>query len=129
MPRTTTELVGGIIEVDDDIDVAPFIDTASQLVEELCVPAAYSDERLELIERWLAAHFYAIRDNRRSSESIRGIQETFQFRVDLNLNATMYGQQVQLLDTALTLAVLQHKIETGNPKRVGMFHLSEPRAT
>ncbi len=113
MPRTTVELVQGIIEVDDTIGLDPFILTANQLVTECCVAAGYADERLELIERWLAAHFYAIRDLRVAQEQAGPVNESFQYRVGLNLNVTVFGQQALALDTAGTLAILSKRTEEG----------------
>ena len=102
MARTTPALVGGIIEVDVAIDLAPFIDTASALVDD--VAAADEDSiltvaRLELIERWLSAHFYAIRDPRAFREQADRVELTYQSKVDLNLAVTHYGQQAMTLDT------------------------------
>ena len=121
MARTTSTLVGGIIELDVDIDPGPFIDTANELVTEVCVDSgpdpAYSDTRLELIERWLAAHFYAIYVKQVASESVRGVQEVFQYKVGLNLASTMYGQQAMTIDTAGGLARLSKQIENGTRRR------------
>lgn len=118
MARTDAASVGLIIEVDDSISLTPFIDTANELVTELCTGSkgpdpAYTDTRLELIERWLAAHFYAIRDMRRASEQADVVQESFQYRVDLGLDATMYGQQAKRLDTNGGLANMDEAIDKG----------------
>lgn len=123
MARTTSTLVGGIIELDTDIDAGPFIDTANELVTECCVDSnpdpAYTDARLELIERWLAAHFYAMLVKQVASESVRGVQEVFQFKVGMFLSATMYGQQAMALDTAGGLSRLNKQTENGTRRRVG----------
>lgn len=66
--RTTDAAVRAIIETQASIDTAPFIEVASALVDEIEPDSSYNATRLELIERWLAAHFYAIRDNRVASE-------------------------------------------------------------
>lgn len=104
--RTTSELVGGIIEVDSNISLDPFITTANELVTEICVPAGYTDERLELIERFLAAHFYTLRDPRPTSEGAGSVQAAYQSKVDLGLKTSHYGQQAMILDTAGGLAEL-----------------------
>jgi hypothetical protein len=106
MARTTTALVAGIIEVDAAISLDPFIETASELVEEVCAIADYSVSRLELIERWLSAHFYAIRDPRATDEKAGSVGATYESKVDLNLALTRYGQQAMLLDTNGGLAAL-----------------------
>ena len=105
--RTTAEKVEEIIETEEDISLDPFIEVASSLVDELDekrAPGYHSDERLELIERWLSAHFYAIRDPRRQQEQAGSVQETFAIRVALRLDQTPYGQQAIVLDTSGTLA-------------------------
>lgn len=117
MARTTSELVGGIIEVDATISLTPFILVANELVTEKCTgtqgpTTAYSDERLEVIERWLAAHFYAIRDTRVASESA-GVSASYQYKLGLNMSVTMYGQQAMLLDTNGQLAKLSKGMEDG----------------
>lgn len=104
--RTTSANVGEIIEVDETISLTPFITVANELVTELCIDSGYTETRLELIERWLAAHFYAIRDPRATSESVGGVGVSYQMSNGLNLNSTSYGQQVQLLDTAGSLSAL-----------------------
>ncbi len=105
MPRTTSVAVAAIIEVDDSIPLDPFIETASALVDE--IPAgSLNDTRLELVERWLSAHFYAIRDPRTTRERADRIEQTFQSRVGLGLANTHYGQQAAILDTTGTLKAL-----------------------
>lgn len=104
--RTTPELVSGIIEVDGAIDLAPFISVASELVTEFCTGKGYTVERMELIERWLSAHFYTNRDPRPTREEAGPVSATYQSKVDLNLYTSHYGQTAMLLDTAGGLALL-----------------------
>tara|TARA_R110002020_G_scaffold12409_6_gene45515 strand:- start:20659 stop:21072 length:414 start_codon:yes stop_codon:yes gene_type:complete len=109
MARTTVANIKAIIEVDltiiaVDADMDAFIDVANELVTEMCTGSngpttAYSAARLELIERWLAAHFYAIRDPRVKSEKAGPVGVNYQEKVDLNLKLTSYGQQAMMLDT------------------------------
>jgi len=116
MARTNATNVKAIIEVDSSIvpadsDLDPFINTANELVTELCTgtqgpSTAYSVTRLELIERWLAAHFYAIRDPRAKSERAGSVGVSYQEKVDLNFAVTTYGQQAMMLDTNGALARL-----------------------
>lgn len=130
--RTNSALVEAIIEVDVTIDLAPFILTASELVTELCVPAGYTDIRLELIERWLAAHFYAVRDPRATDEKAGSVGASYESKVDLNLNLTRYGQQALVLDTKGGLAALNRSasLAGGGRRTVGVTWLgSEPQPT
>lgn len=130
MARTTKAYIATIIELDvsivpNDAAMEPFITVANELVTEVCTgdsgPAtAYTDARLELIERWLAAHFYAIRDPRVANESAGGVSASYESRVDLGLNLTRYGQMAMMLDTNGGLAKLDVDIKKGKP-HVGVF--------
>lgn len=124
MPRTTSAAVGAVIELDDAIDITPFIETANALVTEVCVPSGYDDTRLELIERWLSAHFYAIRDPRAVSESVKGLGVTYQSAVGLALMVTHYGQHAAMLDTKGGLAKLSMNTAQGRkPFKAGIAYL------
>lgn len=127
MPRTTTEQVEEIIEVDETItSLDPFILMASELVTEVCVPFSYSDERLELIERWLAAHFYCSRDPRISYEVAGAVAGTYQYKIGLFLANSSYGQMALTLDTQGGLARLSKNMEEGRKKTTaGIIHLAE----
>ncbi len=112
MSRTTAELVAGVLDVDGDAVLAAYIDTANQLVTDLCTASGYSDFKLELIERWLAAHFYATNRPRTESEAISGASEKYEpIRVDLWLWNTKYGQQAAVIDTAGNLAAQMNALK------------------
>lgn len=124
MPRTTAELVNDIIEVDDTISLTPFIEAANLLVNRICVPAKDSEgnlyytleTELEVIERWLAAHFYAVRDPRIVTEGVSVIMTRFESKVDLHLNMTRYGQAAMTVDTSGALASWNHSLKKGKRK-------------
>lgn len=108
--RTNATNVKAIIEVDSSIivsdsDLDAFITTANELVTEICTGTTngptpvYTATRLELIERWLTAHFYAIRDPRAKSEKAGSVGVSYRGKTDLNLALTHYGQQAMMLDT------------------------------
>lgn len=120
--RTTVDLVKGIVEVDDDTwpDITPFIDLANELTTEICVdrPAEandthpYNAHRLELIERYLSAHFYrAGPDPAVSSERAAVVSESLQHKIGFGLKNTAYGQQALRLDTKGGLASLDNATE------------------
>ena len=115
--RTTYEAVIKIIEIDATVtaDLVPFIEVANMLVTDICTDydTAYTDAKLELIERWLSAHFYAIRDQRKDTERAGPVSERNQYMVGLNLDQTIYGQQAKLLDTNGGLAALNKRMRTG----------------
>jgi len=107
MIRTTEAAVAAIIEVDVTIPLAPFIETASNVVDAVCTHSSYSDTTLELIERWLSAHFYAVRDPRVTREAVKGIEEVFAISVkDYGFNTTPYGQQALMIDVRGNLKIL-----------------------
>lgn len=127
--RTTELAVKGIIQVDELVapSLVPFIDSANSLVTELCVPAGYDDTRLELIERWLSAHFYAVTDPRLTSEHFGDINVKYQSKVDLHLDLSHYGQQAMLLDTAGALSDLNQEAKKGKPNAGIIWGGTKPR--
>lgn len=127
--RTTAAKVKGIIRFDPSIDdVSPMIETANQLVTELCANVSpspgYDADRLEMIERWLAAHFLAVQDPRYVSESLGAASVSYQQgQLGMNLSMTPYGQQALLLDTAGALAQKNFHVAQGKRAKVGMAYL------
>lgn len=113
MAYTTPEKVAGIIEVDAGEDVSFAIDTANSLILDHCMGKGYSEAKLELIERWLAAHFFAVKFPRATAEKAGPVGENFQSKVDLALNVTHYGQQAMLLDSAGGLANYNAEVTSG----------------
>jgi len=110
MARVIQSEVLAIIDVDSTItDLTPFITIANLLVTEK-LSTIHSDDMLKEIERWLAAHFVAIRDPRAKSESIGGISISYGGNMNgEGLRSTLYGQQVLALDFSGTLAKLGMK--------------------
>jgi len=101
--RATAELVAEVIEVDPAIDLDPFILTASQLVDLVEANSDLSTAVLQNIERWLAAHFYTLRDPRTTSERAGSVMENYQSSVGPGLATSHYGQAAMALDTSGTL--------------------------
>jgi hypothetical protein len=73
------------------------------------------------IKTWLAAHFCAVSDPQTKEESADGIRTVFHGKSDLGLDATLYGQQVQMLDPTGKLSNLKTGV-----KRL-RTHFSTPR--
>jgi len=123
--RTTESAVGAIVELDADVWNDAFAEAANLLVNRVCVPAKdengdpyYTDEvELTIIETWLAAHFYCIRDPRTQFEGVGPLMTRFQTKVSLNLNVTHYGQNAMALDTSGKLAEFNRTLEKGPVKR------------
>jgi len=113
--RTTEAAVQGIIEVDSAIALDPFIEGASALVDDIAAAeGAPSATRLELIERYLSAHFYTLRDPRPVSERAGPVSQTVQSKVDLGFNSSHYGQMAISLDnTGLLTSASKGKVAGG----------------
>lgn len=121
MARTTAAAVAALAE-DGSIDAAvvpPFLETANRLVTKLLATKDLLDDTdLELIERWLAAHFYKSAIMEASSETVEGVSEAKQYRLGLVLLSTMWGQQACILDITGTLAAYSKAVEQGKAGRV-----------
>jgi len=109
--RVTVAEVKQIIDIDSaivDANITIFINAANIFTNLVNTTGGMtSTTQLKEIERWLSAHLVAIRDMRVASEKAGPASQTFQYKVDLNFNVTVYGQQALLLDTTGTLASLQ----------------------
>ena len=123
MVRTNDAAVRLILDDDTTIVTTPFIEVANDLVTDLCTDSDYTDAKLELIERWLSAHFYAIRDLRVDTDKADVVSQKFQYKVDLYLAQTQYGQQAMLVDTAGNLAALNKRMSTGADPAAGVTWL------
>ena len=117
MSRTTNELVAGIIELDASIVLDPFIAAANALVTEIAADSGHDEERLTLIETWLAAHFYTVRDPRPTSEKAGPVSVSYQSAVTFNLSTSHYGQMAMVLDTSGLLRSL-----SANKKRTASVY-------
>lgn len=105
--RTTTAAVGLIIGTTlTSAQIQAFIDTATLVVDANLLDKGLSTDLLTQIETWLAAHLLSMRDQRTSGRKIGDVSFTYQGQTGLGLDATLYGQQVKLLDTSGTLASL-----------------------
>ena len=129
MARTTAALVGGICECDSDstkasyVALAPFISIANELVTECCTSGSHTELRLELIERWLSAHFYHHRDMKAQMEKAGSVSQNLQSKVDLGFDNTHYGQAAMRLDTEGGLAALNERIKKGKRATVSVTWL------
>ena len=107
MARVTSSDVAAICELDATIPVDPFIAVATLLVdEELAIKNVLSAARLKEIERYLAAHFYCVRDPRAQSESA-GVSQSYEGSASDGLKRTRFGQQAIILDTTGRLNTMQ----------------------
>lgn len=116
MARTDEDAViailGGDYDASDNIEVEQFIDIAAEMVDDYCGSADYADAKLEKIERYLAAHLYAVTARRTVTEQIGGgaggasgtVRVTYESKVDFGLDLTPYGQMAKRLDPKGLLA-------------------------
>jgi len=125
MVRITDADVKALIDVDASISLTPFINAANELVTELCTDSDYTDTRLEMIEAWLAAHLYLMRDQAVASEKAGSVSATYQYKIGLFLQQTKQGQQALLLDTAGNLAALSKRMEDGEAASISIDWLGE----
>lgn len=126
MPRTTADAVKKICPLKKKSDdLYPFIEVANHLVTNVCVndTSDYTDATLEMIERWLAAHFYCILRNQRRFESAGRVQQALDSKVDLGLRQTRYGDQALMIDYAGNLALLDNALKTSK-KTLGAYAIS-----
>lgn len=121
MARTTSTLVQGLLKTDYDgsSDLTPYIDTASSVMDDVVVCAArkgktLSNAKLEIVERWLSAHFYCVMDGKYTSKSTSGASGSFQGSSKEGFESTTYGQQATRLDPSGCLANIQDtQVATG----------------
>jgi len=118
MARATSDLVEGIIEVESGISLTPFIAAANAIVTEVCtgLATAYEDAQLVLIETWLTAHFYTVRDMRAETEKAGSVGARYQSKVDLGFATSHYGQMAMALDWKGGLSALNEQIKKGKKR-------------
>lgn len=128
--RTTSEDVKGILLREYDAkrspSLDPFILMASKLVDRVVTCAAelsitLDSEEQELMERWLAAHFYQANDPGYTSRSTMGASGSFNQTTGMGLQGTRYGQNAMIMDPSGCLAYMN-----GEKQTVGGFWLGLP---
>lgn len=118
MARTTSANVRAVLgqHYDGSTSLASFIDTASSFVDKIAsrdVGSLLTSIDLELIERWLAAHFYLHSDQIASSQSVGGASTTYQGQTGMFFQSTIYGQTAMLLDATGYLSELNRQASAG----------------
>jgi hypothetical protein len=110
--RTSPEAVRAAVETDSDIDVSPYIRTANVLADKVSAEdsdSLLSDALLTEIETYLAAHFYALRDQQFHSKKTADASAQFQGQTSMGLKATLWGQQAIDLDVSGYLEALSRE--------------------
>jgi hypothetical protein len=122
--RTTALAVSKVIQVDLGLGeslesiLEPFIETANQIVNDVCGACDYSDAKFELIERWLAAHFYGCFDPQLLSETAGPVSAAYLWRTGPMLSQTRQGQQAMMLDTSGKLSTWNSQAVKGTGGQV-----------
>ena len=131
MPATTTiTAVQKIIEYDTVLipDLQPFIDTAILLVTEVVdIAPAPSDELLEAVTRYLAAHLVSMTDKQIQSEQVKSIQVSYQFKLDMGLALSHFGSMAMMLDSTGRLSQHNKRLVDGTASI--QFFWGAPEAT
>lgn len=121
MPRTTATLVKGVLGDDygpredgTEPNLDPYIDSATVVVDRVNSCAAtkgytLSTTELEIIERWLAAHMYALSDKPIIRSVTADSSATYAGQTGLRLDFTSYGQNAKLLDPSGCLENVDRK--------------------
>ena len=111
MARTNSTDVKAIIDTSLlAAEVDPFITDASLFVDNTLASSGLDAATLEMIEKYLAAHFLSMLDQRIQTEAFpSGIRFNYQGKTDMGLDQTFYGQMAKVLDTSgkLTLVGLK----------------------
>jgi hypothetical protein len=119
VPLTTDVAVIAILNnYDTDVLLTPFIEVAADMVVDICVDSSsyiYTSAKRELIERWLSAHFYEMREARVTSESAGSVSESRSDHAGFGLDLTRYGQMVKRIDTNGLMASHDVKVQKGTP--------------
>lgn len=101
--QAVIDVLGGNYDTAKNPSVDGFIATASVMVDRVITCATrkgvtVSSAEAELIERWLAAHFYMASDKGYQSRSTQGASATFQGQTGMRLESTDYGQAAMNVD-------------------------------
>lgn len=114
-PGAVTAILGGSTSpnshYDGTTDVTPFIDSASSIVDTLAAKASpsLSVSQLEIIERWLSAHFYTAYDQMFTNKTTGKASAGFMDTGGEGFCGTPYGKMAVRLDPTRYLAALDNK--------------------
>ncbi len=111
MARTNSSKVEGVLLADygplpsgAEPSLTGFIEAASAFIDDVVVCVAekeltpLSSARLELLERWVAAHLYCQSDKAFMSKSTGGASASYQGQTGMYFESTLYGQTAMRLD-------------------------------
>lgn len=103
--RTTAADVRAILgpNYDGKTTLTPFITTANIITDRVAADAilrerTLTDAELELIERWLSAHYYTMMDPLYASKGIGKVSGSFAGKTGMHLEASRYGLTAMEID-------------------------------
>lgn len=125
MAITTTD-VAGIYKsgYSNHIELQPFVDTATLIVSEDLSNAGYSDDRLDQIRKYLAAHYamLSLENGGIKKRVVEDTEEEYQSRASTKgLASTPFGVQVMSLDSSGILSA------NASSNLKGIFTVVSPR--
>lgn len=101
--RTEECKVREIIDTDPDLDILPFITYANTMTDKIATRATdmaitVTAAELLLIETYIAAHFYALKDPQYIEKQTGKARAVFQGQTGMALNSTFWGQMALAMD-------------------------------
>lgn len=119
MARTTPAAVQALLADNWDgiTDLQQFIDTASAVVDDVVVSSAtrlppsmtLTAVKQELIERWLACHYYHVMDQMWQAQTVASASMTAQGQTTMSIEGSKYGQAAINLDFSGTLYAISRR--------------------
>lgn len=132
MPRAGETDVRDIIQTRSDYRIEPFLEAAEGLtdhVESEDTLSILSIKQLKSIETYLAAHFYAHRDQQYKNKRTDGAGAAFQVGADGtgSLDTTQWGRTAMALDVTGTLSRINEDAKHGKAT-VDFAWLGKPKS-
>lgn len=113
-PTAVKNILQGEYQV--GVDLTPFIETASMMVDQLhaedSVTPLMNAASLEIVERWLSAHFYQMADPGYTQRTTGGASGSFTGQQGQGFTSTRYGQMAMRLDATGYLARREREMDT-----------------
>lgn len=128
--RTTSTQVQAILAPGRDYrsgdDLSPFMEAATAIVDRVNTCATesgitLSSTELELVERWLSAHFYVSSNQTFASKKTGSAAATYQGQTGTGFKSSKYGQAAINLDASGCLLKLD-----ADAVQVGAYWLGKP---
>lgn len=124
MARISPDDLKDLVSANDKVRLTPFIRSAAVTVDWLASQDSESllnDERLELIELFLAAHFFEVKKKRTTNESRNGVSASFQGQTKMGFLGTDHGVHACELDLTGLLARQSRLLEEGSNETIDML--------